>query len=124
MWLQKHCMCRQSNPAQWLSFHPAISVFTQERPPPALGGGLLPRKASGNPADWFPVKKQDKLWNRRTLRLDSKGEALTQLVFCGVVRDHHDVQFEAQVALPDGVDVCDVGTLLGHGPHELLKRRA
>lgn len=41
-------------------------------------------------------------------------------MFTGVIGDYHDVQFEAQVAFPDGVDVCDVGTLLVHGSHELL----
>lgn len=41
-------------------------------------------------------------------------------MFSGVIGDYHDVQFEAQVAFPDGVDVCDVRTLLSHGSHELL----
>lgn len=44
-------------------------------------------------------------------------------MFRGVVGDHHDVQFEARVAFPDGVDVRDVRTLLGHGPHELLRSK-
>lgn len=42
-------------------------------------------------------------------------------MFSGVIGDHHDVQFKAHVAFPDGVDVCDVWTLLIHGSHELLR---
>lgn len=41
-------------------------------------------------------------------------------MFSGVIGDDHDVQFEAHVAFPDGIDVCDVWTLLIHGSHELL----
>lgn len=40
-------------------------------------------------------------------------------MFAGVIRDHHDVQFEAHVALPDGVDVGDVRALISHRLHEL-----
>lgn len=40
-------------------------------------------------------------------------------MFAGVIRDLHDVQFEAQVALPDGVDAGDVRTRLRHRLHEL-----
>lgn len=40
-------------------------------------------------------------------------------MFPGVIRDLHDVQLQALVALPDGVDVGDVRTFLGHRLHEL-----
>ncbi len=40
-------------------------------------------------------------------------------MFSWIIRNHHDVQFEAHVALPDGVDVGDVRTLLRHRLHEL-----
>lgn len=40
-------------------------------------------------------------------------------MFAGVIWDHHDIQFEAHVALPNGVDVGDVWALLRHRLHEL-----
>lgn len=40
-------------------------------------------------------------------------------MFGGVIWNHHDVQLEAHVALPDGVDVGDVWTLLSNRLHEL-----
>lgn len=39
---------------------------------------------------------------------------LTQLVSSGVVRDLHDVELQARVALPNAVDTGDVGTLFIH----------
>lgn len=46
-------------------------------------------------------------------------------MFAGVIRDHHDIQFEAQVTLPNGVDVGDVWTFLSYRLHELrgLRRK-
>lgn len=41
-------------------------------------------------------------------------------MFGGIIWDHHDVQFKAQVALSDGVDVGDVRTFVIHRFHELL----
>ena len=44
---------------------------------------------------------------------------LTKFVFPRIVGDLHDVEFEAVVTPPDGVDACDVGTLLSHRLHQL-----
>lgn len=40
-------------------------------------------------------------------------------MLAGVVRDDHDVELEARVAPPDGVDVGDVRTLVRYGLHQL-----
>lgn len=40
-------------------------------------------------------------------------------MLAGVVRDDHDVELEAHVAPPDGVDVGDVRTLVRYGLHQL-----
>ena len=47
---------------------------------------------------------------------------LTQLVFPRVVGDLHDVELQAVVALPDGVDAHDVRTPLAHLLHQLQGR--
>lgn len=47
------------------------------------------------------------------------GQVLTEFMFAGVIRDLHDVELQAHVAFPYGVDAGDVGTLLCHGFHEL-----
>lgn len=44
---------------------------------------------------------------------------LTQFVFSRVVRDLHDVELQACVALPDAVDAGDVRTRLVHRLHQL-----
>lgn len=44
-------------------------------------------------------------------------------MFPRVIRYLHDVEFEARVALADGVDAGDVWTLLSHGLHELQRRK-
>lgn len=60
----------------------------------------------------------------RNFRL-SNFNTLTQFMFGRVIRDHHDIQFEAHVTLPNGVDVGDVWTFLGYRLHELwgLRRK-
>lgn len=47
----------------------------------------------------------------------------TKLMFAGVVWDLHDVELEAHVAPPDGVDAGDVRTRLRHRLHELQGQR-
>ena len=113
-----------------LQLQTVISVFTQENPPPPpppppahcinTGGRWTGPRSSSTQGDSGDKMDSCPLWG-------SGGTSwifLTELVFAGVVWDLHDVEFEALVALPDGVDAGDVRTLLAHRLHELWEQRS